>query len=96
MTATELQRIALNVSNSLWCRHWLNFNHPQNPRKMAIQALDCEAVDDKGRIAFRARRMKEFEKLGFEVLNDNKDPEVQWLYTIARTNEDGTPFFSEL
>lgn len=80
MTAGELQRIAVRLSNQSWCRHWLNFYNNHDNVKMAIQVKDwdgkCEPIPD-------------LTKLGFEELPD-------FIYVINRTNEDGSPFISQL
>lgn len=86
MTAIELQRIALRLSNSGWCRHWLNFNHPQNPRIMAIQVVDFQSEENIGPV-----KVHGIEAEGFAILAGSN-----FVYTIDRTNEDGTPFKSEL
>lgn len=91
MIAGELQRIALRLSNSCWCRHWLNFNSPENPRKMAIQVLDCVPNENpEAEIEFTPKPVPELEKLGFKLDNDNA--ESLWIYVIDRTNKDGTPY----
>lgn len=86
MTADELQRIALGLSNSGWCRYWLNFNHPQNPRTMAIQVVDLQSEENIGPVKVHGLEVR-----GFTLLQDS-----HFVYTIDRTNEDGTPFVSEL
>lgn len=79
MTAGELQRIALHLSNQGWCRHWLNYGDRHENVQMAIQVLDSE----------KAVPIPELNKLGFKQYPEN-------LYTIERTNDDGTPFVSKL
>ncbi len=80
MTATELQRIARVLSNQTYCRHWLNFFNSHDDVKLAIQCRDFQG---------RPERIPDMDKLGFEESSD-------FLYTINRTNDDGTPFVSQL
>lgn len=82
MTAKELQRIAVRVSNNCFCRHWLHFNHPQQtPWIMAIQARDQDG------------RIVELYQHDMNVCGMTKDGDF-WI--VERTNEDGTPFTSLL
>ena len=37
MTATELQRIAVRLSNQGWCRHWLNYGDRHEDILMAAR-----------------------------------------------------------
>lgn len=98
MTADELQRIATRLGNSCWCRHWLNYNHPNNPRMMAIQCMDwgetgrmeCHGHGDfEPEVKLRPVPVRDLLKLGF------KEEETH-LYVIDRTNPDGTPFIGTL
>jgi len=89
MTAQNFQdNIVLNLSNSCWTRHYLYWNHPSNPVQMAIQCL--EYVDG----GFEPIRIEELERRGFSLYADGNPS--QWIYTIDRTNEDGTPYVSKL
>lgn len=80
MTANQLQRIACRLSNSSWCRHWLNLH---NSRTDVIMAVQC--LDERGRPA----QIRDLERLGFK-------PQDAFIYTIQRTNDDGTPFVSNI
>lgn len=65
---------------------------------MAIQVLSCEPNPDPIKtpsVIWIPKRVPDLEKLGFEVLDDNTLG-AHWIYTIGRTNDDGTPFISEL
>jgi hypothetical protein len=83
MTADELQRIALRLSNSGYCRHWLHWNDPsQEPWLMAIRVIDSSG--------WRVP-IKDLETRGFRL-----DAHPGYFYTVERTNEDGTPFRTNL
>jgi hypothetical protein len=83
MTIGELQRIVLRLSNNGWCRYWCHFNHPQNPVTMAVQCIDVGAK------RFIACEMTDLERLGFKHVGN-------WIYEIQRTNDDGSPYVSNL
>lgn len=95
MTIERFQGIVLRVSNFVWCRHWVHFNAPQSPAKMAIQILDLKPGSETDRPQWQPRLLKDLENYGFELLN-GKHNEGDKIYTIARTNEDGTPYESKL
>ena len=40
MFINDFERIALVLSNTMWCRHWKHWNYPQTPRIFALQAYD--------------------------------------------------------
>lgn len=80
MNATELQRIARVLSNQTYCRHWLNFYNSHDDVKMAIQCRNHQGVPE---------RIPQMDELGFEESPD-------FIYTIKRTNADGTPYVSQL
>jgi hypothetical protein len=80
MTATEIQNIARRLSNQTWCRYWLNL---QNTHKPVVMAIQCR--DENG----HPEPVGELESLGFNAATG-------FLYTIKRTNEDGTEFESKL
>lgn len=80
MTATELQNIARRLGNATWCRYWLNFYNSHAPVTMAIQCRN---------IGGRPEPVPDLVHLGFEPLAD-------FMYTIKRTNEDGTDYESKL
>lgn len=86
VTAHELQRIASRLSNQCWCRHWLNYG---DRRTGVIMAIQCVDILDSGR--FTPARVNGIEELGFTLADDER-----LLYTIPRTNEDGTPYVSKL
>ena len=90
MTIQELHRIVIRLSNSCWVRWWSNFDCRETNVRMAIQVLDHA-----GGFKVEAVRVKDLEALGFQEIDDNKTG-VKWLYSIARTNEDGTPYVSKL
>lgn len=80
MTANELQSLARILSNQTWCRHWLNLHNSKTPVTMAIQCRDCTGQPE---------TVMDLENRGFKM-------EAGYMYTIKRTNEDGTDFVSEL
>jgi predicted Zn-ribbon and HTH transcriptional regulator len=87
MTADQLQSIAMLLSRSGWVRHWLHFNYPQeSPWLMAIDVRDHNnrPLELNG----------EMEKSGFtKTLEGVMDQTGECvIYTIARTNSDGTPY----
>ncbi len=81
MTATELQNIVRVLANSSYCRYWLVYD--KAPDGQAIMAIQCR--DEYG----KRLEIKDAKGRGFGEL----DP---YFYTIPRTNEDGTPYFSKL
>lgn len=84
MTADELQRIAMRLSNSGWCRYFLHWSYPaQDPWLMAVQVRDADG---------RPVEVKELtDAYGFWPAPDRPG---EYVYTIRRTNDDGTPFRS--
>ena len=84
MTATELQRIVVNLSNNVFVRYWLNFNRAGGfiQLQMAICCRDDE----------HSLEIPELENLGFKQLRRAG----RIYYVIYRTNEDGTPYYSAL
>lgn len=84
MTATELQRIALNLSNQCFTRYWLNFNHAcgETQVQMAISCSD-------GRNTLEVSALKNDD---FKTFSRNG----RLYYVALRTNEDGTPYFSAI
>ena len=91
MTASRLQSIAMLLGRSGWVRHWLHWNYPQQtPWLMAIDVRDHEGkpVEMNG----------EMEKSGFTRTLEGQmdDSGACVIYTIPRTNEDGTPYTSHL
>lgn len=49
MTLQQLQRLVAMLSNQLWVRHWIHWNYPANPPKMALSCVD---VTGKGIIVY--------------------------------------------
>lgn len=47
MNADRFQRIVLRLSNSTYVRHWMWFNHPQQPQVMALRVND-ESLTGRG------------------------------------------------
>lgn len=86
MTATKLQSIALRLSNQTFCRHWLNWTDRHENVLMAIQCRDYEG---------KVEEVKALLSEGFNLW-ETTDPQCLWIYTIPRTNDDGTPFVSKL
>ena len=78
MTASQLQNIARQLSNSSWCRHWLNWSD-------TVMAIQCR--DESGH-PMKINRA-DANRFGFEEQN-------HYVYTIPRTNDDGTPYQSKL
>jgi hypothetical protein len=77
VTATELQDIARVLSNSSWCRYWLNWDDRQRGQPtMAIQCIDPTGMPQK---------VSGSEGRGFAESD-------RYVYTILRTEEDGKPF----
>ena len=90
MTIQELQRIVVRLSNSGWVRWWSNFDCRETNVRMAIQVLDHAGAG--GLVPVPVR---ELEAIGFKEFDEAKCG-ARYLYTIERTNEDGTPFVSKL
>lgn len=87
MTADRLQSLALLLSRAGWVRHWLHWNYPtREPWFMAIDPRDDKGkpMDLKG----------EMEKSGFaRTLHGTMDDTGECvIWTIRRTNADGTPY----
>lgn len=86
MTATELQRIANRLSNQSWCRYWMNFFDRKTDVLMAIQILENVSGTP------QPVPCTDLLRLGFCEWAEYPDH----IYFIARTNEDGTPYVSEV
>ena len=80
MTANELQRFARHLSNQVWTRHWLNYGDRHQNVRMAIQCIDAAGAPV---------QIRELPGKGFTE-------EPRHMYTVARTNDDGSPFISQL
>ena len=87
MTANELQRLVVRLSNSCWVRHWLCQGRTGQPAEMWVQVLDKD-LDG----AFLPQRLphKQMEQLGFAW------HDCHGFYIIPRTNDDGTPYIVQL
>lgn len=89
MTADRLQLLVTLLSRGAWVRHWLHWNYPsESPWLMAIDIRDSgnRPIDMNG----------EMEKSGFTRLA-NWEPITTGectIWTIPRTNRDGTPYVS--
>lgn len=82
MTADKFHEIVLRLANASWVRYWLHWNYPsQAPWVMAVQARDYQGWPV---------RVLPLNTLGFEWDEEDR------MHFIDRTNEDGTPFRSEL
>lgn len=90
MTIDELQSFVRILSNQGWVRWWANLDNRRENVRMAIQVLD---ICPDG--TFRPVRVLGLEEKGLQELDDNK-VEAKWLYTINRTNPNGTPFVSQI
>lgn len=88
MSATELQNIARRLSNSCWCRHWLDWQERRPNPMMGIQCLDATPYRC-GEFRWNPIRVRDLVVHGFTEMID---PVYGVFYTIARTNEDGTPY----
>lgn len=80
MTADELQRIVVRLSNQAWVRHWLHYNRPEQPAVMAIQVVEYKKALN-GKVLLTPVECKELEKLGF-VMDDNIF--FRYVYLIER------------
>lgn len=71
----------MRLSNQYFCRWWIHYNFPNDEDwYMAIAVLD-----DK----HKGVCIPQMESMGFTV---TQHYEHQWIYTVRRTNEDGTPY----
>jgi hypothetical protein len=91
VTADQLQRLARMLGNQSWCRYWLHYNWPETaPWEMALSCVEFEMRSN--------RRMSnpcpvpDLLPMGFRATVSDAGLIV---YTIVRTNEDGTPFRPE-
>lgn len=84
MTADELQRIAVRLSNQCWCRHWLNFFDTHASIDMAIHCTDYD------------RKPLQIGELLAKGFRRQDALGLRGVYLIKRTNEDGTPFESKI
>ena len=92
MTIDELQRIVIRLSNQSWVRWWANFGDRHDNVLMAVQCLDFRYHHSAspGRYPID---VDDLLKLGYTIWP--AEPHAL-IYTIPRTNEDGTPFNSQL
>jgi hypothetical protein len=92
MHIDEIQRIVIRLANQSWVRWWANFGDRQTDVLMAVQCLDFRyhhAVSP-GRYPIECDDLL---KLGFTIWPSERQA---CIYTIPRTNEDGSPFVSQL
>ena len=86
MTANELQNIVVNLSNQMFVRYWLNFNHATGQTQVQM-AICCRGDDN------QPRDISELEDFfGFDLIHRTG----HFFYVINRTKEDGTPYYSAL
>ena len=79
MTADELQRIVVRLSNSSWTRYWLHWNYPLvDPWMMAIDVREYR-FDDKGRQQLISVCVEDLVKRGFRY------DEYECVHLIERT-----------
>jgi hypothetical protein len=84
VTADQLQRFAVRLSNSGYTRHWLHWNHPIIcPVRMAISVIAPNGT---------AKRIRDFDQMEIPVELSSG----LIIYTFVRIETDGTLFFSEL
>lgn len=93
MTAEELQSIALRLANHGWTRYWIDFRRLSDPRSwlMAVQVYRFRPDPFTGIPVLAPIRLSELEDVGFHLIDHASFP---YLYTIERTNDDGTPYGS--
>lgn len=80
MTATELQRIVSTLANNAWTRYWLDWSADDGQQWMMVQCIDIRGYPVP---------INDAERLGFTE-------GLGCCYTIARTNEDGSPYRRQL
>ena len=84
MTANELQNIVRRLANNCWTRYWLMWQtNLGQPAKMAISC-----IDESG----KPEPVNGIEERGFKRV----DRRGYIFYVIDRTNDDGTPYISNL
>ncbi len=93
MTADELQRVARMLGNQCWCRYWLHWNYPQTePWEMAISCVSMR-MSDSGNVRISDPvPVEELKARGARA--EVVDGLI--YYIIARTDESGKPFRSEI
>jgi hypothetical protein len=97
MTIRELQRIVVRLSNGAWVRWWSNYGDRHENCLMAIQVLEPEAGSDTCLTpVFIPTQVSDLEKVGFQLELSRFYGYGHAIYTIPRTNEDGTPYVSNL
>lgn len=84
MTLDCLQSIVLRLANNGWCRYWVNWSGAEHPI-MAVQVINSKA---------EPQEIIDAESHG---LIEHRAPGMDdWIYTVPRTNADGTPYRSLL
>jgi hypothetical protein len=111
MHINELQSIVRRLSNQCWVRWWANYYNTHNNVKMAIQCLDVvpcmrPTSENPGCWPFMPIYIKDLEwhmhrqhlvDERFELLHPWQPNSLSnYIYLISRTNEDGTPFISNI
>ena len=82
MTLEELQNKYVRLlANKTWVRYWCHINYPHSPVIMGIQARDDNGHPQELPDLKQYKPKQKYKKL---------------MYEIPRTNEDGTPFESNL
>ncbi len=77
MTATKLQDAVRVLANGSWTRYWLSYN--QTSFGETIMAVQCR--DENG----KPKPISDAPRHGFAMHNN-------YIYTVPRTNEDGSPY----
>lgn len=84
MTVEHLQNIVCRLANSGYCRYWVSWSGSEHP----IMAVQCLSPSD-----MKPSKIHDAEARG---LTENRAPGMDdWIYTVPRTNEDGTPYQSK-
>lgn len=87
MTATEIQNIARRLSNSSWCRYWLNYTDSEHPI-LAIQCRNGYGVPQPIRDAEKHGLKQQLDFL-YTAPRTNEDgtPYVSKLFTYQDSTE---------
>lgn len=84
---SEMQRIAVRLSNGGWVRWWAMWNYPALPAKMAIQVLDTDRTGK-----FVPVKIRDAVDHGLSLASGFN----VFIYEVERINEDGTPYVWKL
>ena len=82
LTADQLLSVALRLSNSNWCRHWMHWNYPQ--RSPWLMAVNCREADGTPASLYAG----DLERRGFRL--ELLDGAEYWI--VERVQDDGTPY----